>query len=237
MHKLIYCLWRKPEQGENAFRDWLISELALALVQRDVTRVRIQVVDCDVVLASHKRLCSSGALPDAVVSVYLVGGGQDFDDAKIRIDKALVNHCSQSECYQVEEAEPLENLSHQTVSGERVYGYCQVAFLQRPARLSEQQWLELWQAQHTQVAIDTQATFGYRQNRVLKVFSEPSRVIHAIVEENFPPEAMSSDHAFYGASTDSQLQARMSTMMESCARFIDFDKIDVVPMSEYVFQP
>ena len=33
------------------------------------------------------------------------------------------------------------------------------------------------------------------------------------------------------------LAERMTAMMESCARFIDFESIDVVPMSEYVVKP
>ena len=56
----------------------------------------------------------------------------------------------------------------------------------------------------------------------------------AIVEENFPPEAMISDHAFYDAEDDIELGKRQERMMTSCARFIDFDRIDVVPMSEYL---
>ena len=88
------------------------------------------------------------------------------------------------------------------------------------------------------VPIDTQSTFGYRQNVVVRVLGEDTLVFDAIVEENFPPEAMTSDHAFYDTGGDEeQLQQRMTTMMESCARFIDFEHIDVIPMSEYVIKP
>jgi hypothetical protein len=49
---------------------------------------------------------------------------------------------------------------------------------------------------------------------------------------------MVSDHAFYGSGGDDVvLQQRMTAMIESCARFIDFEKIDVIPMSEYVIKP
>jgi hypothetical protein len=96
----------------------------------------------------------------------------------------------------------------------------------------------VWQGSHTQVAIDTQATFGYRQNLVVRGIGEDTPAFDAIVEENFPPEAMTSDHAFYDTGGDEALLAeRMTAMMESCARFIDFESIDVVPMSEYVVKP
>ena len=58
----------------------------------------------------------------------------------------------------------------------------------------------------------------------------------AIIEENFPLEAMTSQHAFYGVETDAQLQANQQAMIDSCVRFIDFDKIDVVPTSEYLIK-
>jgi hypothetical protein len=50
---------------------------------------------------------------------------------------------------------------------------------------------------------------------------------------------MTSDHAFYGVQPedDEGLQVNLSTLLSSCARFIDFDKIDVIPMSEYVIKP
>ncbi len=71
-------------------------------------------------------------------------------------------------------------------------------FLQRPRRLSEQQWLEVWQGSHTRVAIDTQSTFGYRQNVITRPMTYAAPPFDAIVEENFPQEAMTSQHAFYG---------------------------------------
>jgi hypothetical protein len=58
------------------------------------------------------------------------------------------------------------------------------------------------------------------------------------VEENFPPGAMTSDHDFYDTDgDDEQLQQRMTEMMNSCVRFIDFESIDVIPMSEYLVKP
>ena len=58
--------------------------------------------------------------------------------------------------------------------------------------------------------------------------------IDAVVEENFPAEAMNSQLAFYAAESEAGYQANFSAMIESCARFIDFDRINVVPTSEYL---
>ena len=141
--------------------------------------------------------------------------------------------------YQVVESEPLVNqVAHPSAPGERVYGMCHVVFFRKPAKMDRDDWLAVWQGSHTRVAIDTQSTFGYRQNVVVRALDDVSPWVDAIVEENFPPEAMTSDHAFYNTGGDEALlQARIQEMMDSCVRFIDFETIDVIPMSEYLLKP
>jgi len=235
MPKLIYTLWKRDAETGDEFRDALLGTLLPKLgALGAVKRMRLTVADSAVAPAFHKRLQGCQPLPDAVLSVYVdENGGGD----KALVDSAVDAGSHASQSYRVSEKQPLNKPPYTAVPGARVYGFCQVVFLQRPARLSEAQWLELWQGQHTQVAIDTQATFAYRQNIIEKAFNENSPVLHAMIEENFPPEAMSSEQAFYGAKDDVDLKARQRTMIESCARFIDFDKIDVIPMSEYHFEP
>ena len=48
---------------------------------------------------------------------------------------------------------------------------------------------------------------------------------------------MTSQHAFYDAlGDDAKLEANRGRMLQSTARFIDFDRIDVIPTSEYVIR-
>ena len=118
--------------------------------------------------------------------------------------------------------------------GRRLEGMCQIVFLQKPPRLSYEEWITVWQGSHTQVAIDTQSTFGYRQNVIVRALTYAAPHYSAIIEENFPAAAMTSPHAFYDAvGDDARYKANLKAMMDSCARFIDMDRIDVVPTSEY----
>ena len=235
MQKLVYPVWADKALPQDAFRDLLVLQLGPELASRPgVHGVRITVVDSAVAAASGRRMQSHPPAPDAVLSIWVDSVGR-VKDWEALID-SRVSHKS---CYLVAEAEPLPGQQmHPSAPGERVYGMCQVVFFSRPAHLGKDAWLALWQGGHTQLAIDTQSTFGYRQNLVLESLSEDALEFDAIVEENFPDEAMSCDHAFYATGGDSELlQQRMSTMMESCARFIDFATIDVIPMSEYVIKP
>jgi hypothetical protein len=168
---------------------------------------------------------------DAMLSVWL-------DSAVFRapIEALIEARVARMVGYLVTESEPIVNTAHPGVAGRRTYGMAQVVFLQRPRRLNEQQWLEIWQGSHSQVAIDTQSTFAYRQNVIVRPMTYAAPPFDAIIEENFPPEAMTSQHVFYGAAGDAQLQANLQAMIDSCVRFIDFDKIDVIPTSEYVLK-
>ena len=47
-------------------------------------------------------------------------------------------------------------------------GLANVALLRRPADLDEATWRQRWHIDHTPVAIETQSTFGYTQNAVVR---------------------------------------------------------------------
>ena len=87
-----------------------------------------------------------------------------------------------------------------------------------------------------QVAIETQATFGYVQNRVIRALTDGPPPIDAIVEELFPPEAMHDIHAFYGSDgSQEELDRRITRLMESVATMGADRDLDVVPTSRYTF--
>ena len=235
MEKLLYPVWKDPALSGDAFREELLHQLAPQLAAlKDVHSLRICVADSAVEAASKRRIESQSPVPDAMLSLWV-----DFAGAAARWEPLIDAHVSHKTAYLVAEAEPLVNQErHPSRPGERVYGMCHVVFMSAPVDMAHDEWLAIWKDSHTQIAIDTQSTFGYRQNLVVRRLGEDTPPCHAVVEENFPPEAMTSDHAFYATGGDENLlQRHMNAMMESCARFIDFTKIDVIPMSEYLIKP
>ena len=231
MEKLLYCLWKADGVEADGFREALLSCSRQLLAEERLPGLRLAVADSGVAPAANRRLSSGAPLPDALLSVWLQNAA-----ARAPLEAVLTERVARFECYRVRESEPLVNRT--AAKDGRVRGMCQVAFLQRPERLSEREWLSLWQDSHTGVAIDTQATFGYRQNVVVQALKGGNPLPDAIVEENFPQEAMVSEYAFYGVENGDEgaLAKRRDALLASCARFIDFDRIDVVPMSEYLLQ-
>ena len=129
--------------------------------------------------------------------------------------------------------EPKELADQKKNNGARTPGMMQLAFLKVPKRLEYDEWLSIWRGQHTQIAIDIQSTFIYRQNVVESCITATDFGYSAIVEEAFPAEAMTSQHAFYAADSDAMLFERQTAMWNSSKRFIDLPDLDVLPTSEY----
>jgi hypothetical protein len=228
MEKLQYLLWKQPQASAGAFRKQLLDDLAPALLARGVLGLRLCVADEDVAAAAglrQEKLCPAA---DALVSLW-VDKGQEREGLEANLAACCERFCG----FLVRESAPLV---HDQQRGQRMDGWTQVVFLERPPAQSPEDWLEVWQGSHTPVVIETQSTFAYRQNLVLQPLSGNAPPIDAIVEESFPAAAMDSPYAFYDADSDEQLRQRVEAMIESCARFIDFERITVIPMSDYLLK-
>ena len=118
--------------------------------------------------------------------------------------------------------------------GSRSEGFSQVVFLEKPESMSTYDWFDHWTNHHTNIAIQTQSNFIYVQNTVVRPLQKASPSFIAIVEECFPSEAMTDPEVFYDAKNNpEQLAKHAQIMMDSCEKFIDFNKIEVIPTSRY----
>ena len=55
------------------------------------------------------------------------------------------------------------------------------------------------------------------------------------IMEGFPTEAVTDPMLWYAAGgSQEKLQANLGRMVESCKRFLDLDRVESHPMSEYV---
>jgi hypothetical protein len=232
MEKLVYLLWKPEAQDADAFRDQLLGTAAGELLAAGALRLQINVADSAVAPAAPLRMVNTRPQPGALVTLSL----HTHLDRK-PAEKALARVAPRIAGYLVLESEPIVNTRQRAREGERTPGYAQLALIQRPPRVDAEHWLQIWQGSHTSVAKETQSTFRYVQNRVVQSLTYGAPRFDAIVEEGFPAAAMTSQHAFYDAlGDDAKLEANRGRMLQSTARFIDFDRIDVIPTSEYVIR-
>ena len=204
-----------------------VAEKVLAL---GVSGLTVNVRD-DAVRASLMTLTTLDPPVVAVVSMWVQ---QCYGDQVHEAIALLSGQCRQIAAYLVTESAPL--LPPATELGQRTTGLANVALLRRPARLDHDTWLARWQLDHTTVAIETQATFGYTQNVVWRALTPDAPTIDGIVEELFPAEAISDLRAFFGASDDADLAERMNRMIASTSAFGANENIDTVPTSRYLLR-
>tara|TARA_B100000767_G_scaffold272084_1_gene299021 strand:+ start:332 stop:1033 length:702 start_codon:yes stop_codon:yes gene_type:complete len=232
MQKLIYSIWKAKDIDSAAFRAQLLEQLSPALIGLNSRYLRICIADEDVADAAPYIISSDDDLVAGLITLWV--DSYIYRDA---IEASIAQHVSRYAGYAVWESAPLVEPEAQRPVGRRSPGMCEVVFLRKPDRLSHDEWIAIWHQQHTQVAIDTQSTYGYRQNVVIQGLTSNTIAHDAIIEENFPAEAINSRLGFYAAGNDKALcQAREQAMIDSCSKFIDFERMDCIPMSQYVMQ-
>ena len=232
MQKLIYSIWKAEDVDTAAFRDQLLQQLSPDLIALNCQHLRICIADEAVAAAAPYIISSDDDLVSGLITFWV--DSYIYRDA---LESVIAQHVSRYAGYAVWESAPLVEPEAQRPVGQRSPGMCEVVFLRKPDRLSHEEWLSIWHQQHTQVAIDTQSTFGYRQNVVVQGLTQDAIAHDAIIEEIFPAEAIDSRQGFYAAGDDEALyQAREQAMIDSCSKFIDFERMDCIPMSQYVMQ-
>lgn len=219
--KVMFALW---DAG-----DLLAEDLSVRLAAAGAVAVQANISDA-VVENAMLRLTTFDEPVAAVVSVWLSDRRETGAVAGI-----LASVAKRVAGWYVEEARPIE--PPVVPLRERAPSLANIAFLRRPDTLSHADWLHRWRDEHTEVAIATQATFGYIQNLVLEPVAEAAPDIAAVVEELFPIEALADPHAFYGsAGDDAELTRRISRLMKSVNTFGADRDIDLVPTSRYLLR-
>lgn len=216
--RIVLALWRPAGLFDAPLRQRLTG-LGATTLQLNVS---------DQAVSEAMRLTAFSEPVDAVAS--LTG---DVDEAGLA---ALLDGAAERWTgWRVETREPL--VPPAVPDGERLDALANVALLRKPDDLPYDEWRAIWQGDHTTVAIETQATFGYVQNRVLAPLAGGDVAgadVVAVVEEHFPMAATTDPHAFYGSGgDDAELRRRMARMFASIGRFGAAEGLDLVPTSRY----
>lgn len=232
MEKMLYIVWKHEGDSDRDFRQRLLEKVSPQLIQLGAHQLRIGVVDDDVAPAASLRTMCTKPEITGLISIWT-----DTATRRKPYEKAIEESVARMAGYLVTECVPLVNTTHIVADGKRTPGWSQVVVLSKPPRLSYEQWLESWLGGHTKVALETQPIFGYRRNVIVRRLSYASPMYDAVVEENFPSGAMNDPAVFFDAVGDLAKQKRNAkAQYEDSAKFVDFDKFDRVPMSEYVMK-
>jgi hypothetical protein len=225
VEKIVYAGWKPEGTALADFRAALLGNAATTLVERGARGVTVLLADDEAVPG----LRIARRDPTVVVSVWVDSAVQ-----RAPLEDVLRGATSKLAGWLVLESVPIRNIEHVVPVGARIPGLYTVAFLEKPGELDYATWLTRWQGDHTPIAIETQRTFLYVQNVLVRALTPDAPPWTAIVEEAFPAEAATDPMRFYAASTSQELAVQQQRMVASCERFIDFARFETLPMSAYV---
>jgi hypothetical protein len=234
MEKLIYALWRDPAEPRATFNARLKDEIAPKLAGL-VKALRINIQDEAVEGGNSPRFVATDPQMEAVVQIWV---STAYDPWREPIDALIGAAGSSWQAWLVSESNPLPNDRYPTTPGRRTEGFSQIVFLKKPGHLAYDDRRSIWQGLHTAPALDTQDTFEYVQNLVVRPLTVQSDNYVAIVEECFPEAAFTDQGVYYDAPGNPEKQAaNYKVMMDSCARFIGDTPVDCMPTSQYDVKP
>ena len=233
MEKIIAALWAPEEESREAYGARLLQSLPRALANAGASGIRLNIRDEAVAPADG--LCQTWQTPQqaAVAQFWLPSSHAMF---RGEIDAALASHSARFAAWLVCESTVIPNVDHPSQPGERSWGWSQCSFITFRSDMTKQQGIDRWHSHHTRVATDTQSNFEYVQNLVVLALTKDAPAYDAFVEECFPAGAMTDQAVLYDAVGDqAKHDAHLKEMMESCASFLDFARMDIIPTSQFDF--
>ncbi|MCP1470419.1 hypothetical protein J3E64_002107 [Sphingobium sp. OAS761] len=233
MEKVICALWAPEGESRSDYAARILKTLPAALKAAGASGIRLNVRDATVDPATPLNQQWQEQQQDAVAQFWLPSANAIFRGP---VDAVLADHGSRFEAWLVAESTIIPNADHAPQPGQRTWGWSQASFI---SFLPEQSWMNSvkhWHSHHARVAIDTQSNFEYVQNIIVRPLTDNAPAYGAFVEECFPLEAMTNPYIFFDAVGDEEKFARNTKdMTDSCAGFIDFAKIDIIPTSQFDF--
>jgi hypothetical protein len=229
VEKLVYVVWPTVGTSRAELRDAILGEVAGRCRQAGARGMAASLVDDHVEHVLRARITRLDPPPAGIFSLWL-----DCCDDRAPCEEALAEVSARHAGYLVVESVPLVNETRRVPAGERTPGVNMLALIERPARVAWEDWIRIWHEQHKLVALETQCTFAYVRNTVVRRLTPDAPPWAGIVEEGFPAEAVTNPMLWYKAEGDPQVLARNAKrMIESCRAFLDLERVESHPTSEY----
>ena len=232
MEKIVTLLFRPEGQPGQDYADGLREKSMPRLQELGAEKLKLCVEDDAVAAGAGIRMNPVGPPKAAFVS-YWIELAQDRGPLEALLAEASAGLMS----FLVVESQPIVNTKHVVARGERTPGFSQVTCVLAKQSISYQEFLQIWHEEQRPCAIETQSTFQYVRNEIVRTLSGDPPPWSAVVEEGFPIGALSDPRVFYDAVGDEdKFQANLARMMETVERFLEMPATDVTAMSEHVYE-
>lgn len=230
MEKLVYVLWKPEQVAIEELRNELLGPVARQLGELGASGTKVLLADAWTEPLGAARIARSEPPIAGAISFWI-----DCVDDRRPLEAVLDPLVSRHAGYLVSESVPIANRSRRAPPGERTPGTTMLTFIERPERMDREAWLGFWHEYHAPMAAEVQSTYLYVRNVVVRRLALDAPRWSGIVEEGFPTEAVTDPMLWYRAEgSREKLAENMGRMLASVRSFLDIDRVESLPMSEYV---
>ena len=231
MEKTVTVLWRPDGMSKQAFADVLLQEAAPEMIALGARKLKVCIED-DHVDGDALRMNATPPPKAGMVSYWV-----ECSEDRGPIEAVLTGHVARLASFLVVESQPIVNTEFVVAAGARTPGMVQITGIVRKEGLAYEEFIRIWQEEQRPCAIETQSTFQYVRNEIVRQLSGIAPPWAAIVEEAFPLEAMHDPYVFFDAvGDDEKFHANLGRMVDTVAKMLEMDQTDVTIASEYVFE-
>ena len=238
MDKLIYILWGPQEQDRKQRQQVLLQEVAPRLLASGAMKLTLYIVDQDSKVKSPapfhpgERMC-------AEVALWL-----DSAEQRAPHEEALRSAGFRFAGYLVDETVYTEYGGNRHSGprnwpdGTRSPGIIAITLMERPKRLSREEWIRRWHGRQSPVSEAMQPRARYIRNVVTSAVTPDAPPYEGIVEEAWPSARhITNSFLFYGAGKNPfRLVWNMIVMLRSVTNFLDLTRVRTTMTSEYILK-
>jgi hypothetical protein len=229
--KTVYLLWRPGDRDRTA--PDLVETCAPAILEAGAEKLVVYAEDRESDVPSPAPKLHRGSPICGAVHVWQ-------DDVPRAAEEVLETSGFTIAGYEVEESVYRDYGDNEHAGprdwpdGTRSPGLVAVTLLERPRRLSREEWIRRWHGRMSPVSEQIQPRTRYARNLVIRSLTPDAPPFEGIVEEAWPSrEHVTSKRLFYGARSPVRLAVNMGRILAAVLSFLDLRAIRTTMMGEY----
>ena len=233
MEKLVYGLWRRPDQDLDALRSALLDVVAPRLLDLGVDGLRICVEE-PMGKAYRVGAQPNGSLLAASVSIWL-----DSYDNRAPHEETIESAGAETYGWIVAESIARGYGERRTwPDGERSPGLSITTFFDKKSGVDDETFYRIWHGEHTPLSFEIHPFWLYVRNQTLRPITPGAPSVRGIVYEAVPTDEDMLDFTrFFGCADDpAKLMDQIKIVDDHMETFGDRANLQCVPMREWIFK-
>jgi hypothetical protein len=233
VEKLVYGLWRRPDQDVDQIRVALLDHVTPALLALGVDGLRVEVEE------PAGKILRTGAQPDGTLLCGSVSLWLDSYDNRAPHEAAIAAAGTDAFGWIVAESVAKAYPADRPwADGERSPGMSILTFLDKRPGLDDEDFYRIWHGEHTPLTFELHPFWLYVRNQALRAITPGAPSVRAIVYEAVATdeELLDLSRLFGCAGEPERLMDQIARIDAHLATFADPATLQCVTTREWIFK-